>query len=186
MGAYAYFSNQGSSLTPPQIDKQIDNWYALQTMSRHERLVAHQLNSQGITTFLPTFTELHYWSDRRKKIEAPLFPGYLFVHTNISPEVRRSVSFARGVAGFVTMGGDPVPVPNEQIESVQKLLANSFRCVAYPFLKIGQRVRIRGGSLEGVQGILTAHNGHKGLVVSIDGIQRSMAVRIEGYDVEPL
>ena len=84
------------------------------------------------------------------------------------------------------MGGEPVPVPNEQVESVQKLLANDVRCVVYPFLKIGQRVRIRGGALEGVQGILTAHNGHKGLVVSLDGIRRSLAVRIEGYDVEPL
>ncbi len=82
------------------------------------------------------------------------------------------------------MGGAPVPIPNEQIESVQKLLANNFRCAAYPFLKIGQRVRIRGGALDGVQGILTAHNGHKGLVVSLEGIQRSLAVHIEGYDVE--
>jgi transcription antitermination factor NusG len=182
VGTSTYFSNQlrSSALS------EIGNWYAVQTMSRHERLVAFQLDSQGVTTFLPTLTEVHHWSDRRKKVEVPLFPGYLFVHASLSPQVRRTVSYARGVAGFITMGGDPVPVPNEQIESVQKLLANDIPCEQHPFLKVGQRVRIRGGALEGVQGTLLAHNGHKGLVVSIDGIQRSLAICIEGYDVEAL
>jgi len=182
VGAYTYFSNQERLLTPSEIA----NWYAVQTMSRHERVVAHQLKSQGITTFLPAFTELHYWSDRRKKIEAPLFPGYLFIHTSISPDVRRSVSFARGVAGFITMGGAPVPIPNEQIENVHKLLANDIPCTHHPFLKVRERVRVRGGSLDGLQGILVACDGQKGLVVSVEGIQRSLAVHIEGYDIETL
>jgi transcription antitermination factor NusG len=156
----------------------------VKTLSRHERIVAYQLNNQGVKTFLPSFTEIHRWSDRRKKVEVPLFPGYLFVHAIISPQVRRLVLFARGVAGFINMSGKPVPIPNDQIESVQKLLANNIRCVCYPFLRVGQRVRVRGGALDGVQGILTAHHGQKGLVISIDGIQRSLAVHIEGYDVE--
>lgn len=92
--------------------------------------------------------------------------------------------FSRGVAGLITMGGEPVPIPNQQIESVQKLLANNVRCTAHPFLKIGQRVRVRNGALDGIEGILVAHSGSKGLVISIDGIQRSLAVRIEGYDIE--
>jgi transcription antitermination factor NusG len=178
----AYFTGQNQSLAPAEVA----NWYAIQTMSRHERVVAHQLENQGITILFPTFTEVHHWSDRSKKVELALFPGYLFAHVSMSSQVRRVVLFARGVAGLITMRGEPIPIPDEQIESVQKLLANNVRCVAYPFLRIGQRVRIRGGALEGVQGILTARDGHKGLVVSIDGIQRSLAVRIEGYDLEAL
>jgi len=160
------------------------HWYAVKTLSRHERVVVHQLENQGLTIFLPTYIEIHRWSDRSKKVEVPLFPGYLFVHANMCSQVRRAVSFARGVAGIINMRGEPAPIPDDQIEAVQKLIASSIGCVAYPFLKLGQRVRVRGGALDGVQGILTAHNGTKGLVLSIDGIQRSLAVRIEGYDVE--
>lgn len=168
----------------PFFSPAIANWYAVGTLSRHERVVAQQLDNQGLLTFFPTFMEIHRWSDRRKKIELPLFPGYLFVNTNMSSQVRRAIVFARGVAGLITMGGEPIPIPNQQIESVQKLLANNIRCAAHPFLKIGQRVRVRSGALDGIQGIFIAHNGTKGLVISIDGIERSLAVRIEGYDIE--
>jgi len=168
----------------PSVVQTVINWYAVKTMSRHERFVANELEYQGVTSFLPSITEIHRWSDRRRKVERPLFPGYLFVRAAMSAQLRRAVLFARGVAGFITMKGDPIPIPDEQIENVQKLLANDIPCIAHPFLRIGQRVRIRGGSLNGVEGILTAFNGHRGLVVAIDGIQRSLAVRIEGYDVE--
>jgi transcription antitermination factor NusG len=159
-------------------------WYALATMSRHERLVVYQLKSQGIDTFLPTVLEIHRWSDRRKRVELPLFPGYVFLHASLSPRLRRCVTFARGTAGLISMQGEPVAIPDEQIESIQKLLSNNVQFVPYPYLKTGQRVRIRGGSLDGIEGILTRCNGESGLVVSIDGISRSLALRIEGYDVE--
>jgi transcription antitermination factor NusG len=159
-------------------------WYAVKTLSRHERLVAHQLGHRGIDTFLPMFTEIHRWSDRKKIVELPLFPGYLFIQANMSPQVRQVVSFVRGVAHIVSMCGEPTPIPDDQIENVQRLLVNNVGCVEYPFLKVGQRVRVRGGALDGIQGILTAHNGNRGIIISIDGIERSLAVRIEGYDVE--
>jgi transcription termination/antitermination protein NusG len=171
-----------SSLCPELGDA--GSWYALATMSRHERLVALQLRSQGITTFLPIVVEIHRWSDRRKKVELPLFPGYVFLRASLSPQLRRSVTFARGTAGFITMQGEPIAIPDEQIESVQKLLSKNVQCLTYPYLKTGQRVRIRGGSLDGIEGILVRFNGETGLVVSIDGISRSFAMRIQGYDVE--
>jgi transcription antitermination factor NusG len=174
------FTNQTRWLALPETS----SWYALKTMSRHERVVCYELETQGVTTFLPSVTEVHRWSDRRKKVERPLFPGYLFVHGSMSPQVRRAVLFSRGVAGFITMSGEPVPIPDEQIETVHRLLANDIPCAAHPFLRIGQRVRVRGGALDGVEGILTGFNGSKGLVVSVESIQRSLAVRIEGYDVE--
>jgi transcription antitermination factor NusG len=166
------------------VGAKIANWYAIQTMSRHERLVTHQLGSQGLTAYLPSFTETHRWSDRRKKVELPLFPGYVFVNAIMSAQVRRVVAFTRGVAGFITMRGEPIPIPDDQIESVQRILANNIRCAAYPFLKVGQRVRVRGGALDGIQGILIADTRNKGLVVSIDSIQRALIVHIEGYGVE--
>ncbi|MCU1299058.1 MAG: uncharacterized protein JWO91_3336 [Acidobacteriaceae bacterium] len=161
-------------------------WYAVQTRSRHERIVAAQLREQGVSTFLPMITHVQRWSDRRKLVELPLFSGYLFVHATVSPQTRRTVLFARGVAGFVAMGGQPLPIPDEQIDNVKELLAKHPWCAVHPFLKIGQRVRIRGGSLEGLEGILVAHNGDKQLVISVDAIERSFSIRIDGYDVEPV
>lgn len=164
----------------------VENWYAVKTRSRHERVVAHELESQGVTSYLPLIAEIHRWSDRRRKVELPLFPGYLFVHAAMSPAVRKAVLFSRGVASLITMNGEPLAIPDEQIDMVHKLLANEIPCMAHPFLKIGQRVRVRGGALDGMEGILTGFNGETGLVVSIDSIQRSLAVRIQGYDVEVL
>jgi transcription antitermination factor NusG len=77
-------------------------------------------------------------------------------------------------------------IPDEQMDAVRLLLAEQLPCAAHPFLKIGQRVRIRGGAMDGVEGVLLAHNGDRTLIVSVDVIQRSLAVRIEGYHVEPL
>ena len=159
-------------------------WYAVQTRSRHERVVAAQLREQDVSTFLPMITRIQRWSDRRKLVEFPLFSGYVFVHAAVSPQIRRIVLFSRGVAGFVAMQGEPLPIPDEQIDNVKELLAKNIRCAAHPFLKVGQRVRIRGGSLEGLEGILVAHNGDRKLVISVGTIERSFSIRIEGYDVD--
>src|SRR5438552_14468261 len=159
-------------------------WYAVQTCSRHERVVAAQLREQGVSTFLPMITQIRLWSDRRKLVELPLFSGYVFLHATVSPQIRRIVLFSRGVAGFVAMRGEPLPIPDEQIDNVKELLAKNIRCAAHPFLKVGQQVRIRGGSLEGLEGILVAHNGDRKLVMSVGTIERSFSIRIEGYDVD--
>ena len=160
------------------------NWFAVSTRSQHEKFVAGQLECQGVTAFLPTVTEIHRWSDRRKLVEQPLFRGYLFVRGSLTPAFRRTVLVARGVVSFITMQGEPVPVPDEQIEVIQRLLNHKIACMTHPFLKVGQRVRVRGGALDGVEGIFTCCNKDQSLVISIDAIQRSLAVRIEGYDVE--
>ena len=84
------------------------------------------------------------------------------------------------------MRGEPLSIPDEQIDNVRELLAKNIRCAAHPFLKVGQRVRIRGGSLEGLEGILVCHNGDRKLVISVNTIERSISIRIEGYDLEVL
>ena len=162
------------------------HWYAVQTRSRHERVVVAQFKEQSVNAFLPTVTRVQKWSDRSKLIEFPLFSGYVFVHVTVSPEMRRTVLFTRGVAGFVGMGGEPVSIPDDQIHAVKQLLEQNVSCTTHPFLKVGQRVRIRSGSLEGVEGILVAHDGNRKLVVSVDAIERAFSIHLEGYDVEPL
>jgi len=159
-------------------------WYAIQTRCRFERKVAAQLQLKAIETFLPLVKQVHRWSDRRQIIEQPLFPGYGFVRLADAPAQRLRVLQTAGVSGFVMANGFPVPVPPQQVEDVRRLLAHEIACRAYPFLKAGQRVRIRGGCLDGLEGILISENKDHSLVISIESIQRSLAIRIDGYDVQ--
>jgi transcription antitermination factor NusG len=163
---------------------QQENWYAVQTRARHEKMVAARLQEQGVTTFLPLVTQIHRWSDRRKKVELPLFSCYLFVHLTPTNEDRVRVRQLGGVCGIVGVRGEGSPIPEEQIEAVRTVISDALPWSFHPFLKIGQRVRVRGGSLEGVEGVLVSRNGDRTLIISVDAIQRSLAVRIEGYDVE--
>ena len=162
------------------------NWYAVQTRARHEKTIAERLREQGVTSFLPLVSEVHRWSDRRKTVELPLFSCYVFVRIAPTGEDRLRVCRINGVFGIVGVRGEGIPIPDEQIEAVRTLVTEQLQWSVHPFLKIGQRVRIRGGSMDGVEGILTARNGDRTLIISVDAIQRSLAVRIEGYDVEPV
>ena len=161
-------------------------WYAIQTRSRHEKVVASQLKLQGITTFLPLVSEIRRWSDRRKLVYLPWFCGYVFVRVVASVEARVQILRTNGVVSLVGARGEGTPIPDNQIENIQKLLMNNISFVDHPFLRIGQRVRIRGGCLEGIEGILLCHDGNRGLVVSVEGIERSLAIRINGYEVESI
>jgi transcription antitermination factor NusG len=162
------------------------HWYALLTRSRHERVVTHQLQIRGFSTFLPVVTEVHQWSDRRKLVETPLFPSYVFVRLVPTSKARVHVLRTDGVVRFVGQHVEGTPIPDEQIESVRTLLSHRVPCTSRPFVKVGQRVRIHGGALEGVEGFVVSADGHDTLVVSVDAIQRSLAVRIRGYDIEIL
>lgn len=160
------------------------NWYALQTRSRHEKIVVQRLEERGVTTFLPVVTEVHRWSDRKKSVEVPLFHCYVFAKFAPNRTERLRVLRVDGVFGLVGAGGEGSPIPQEQIDAVRSLVGGQLPWSAHPFLSIGQRVRIRSGALNGVEGILVSRNGDRTLVISVDAIQRSLAVRVEGYQVE--
>jgi transcription termination/antitermination protein NusG len=163
------------------------HWYAVQTRARNEKVISERFQEQGLTTFLPLVTEIRRWSDRKKKVELPLFSCYVFVKLVVSNnEERMRVYRTNGVFGIVSMRGEAIPIPEEQINALRAVVAQDVPWSAHPFLKIGQRVRIRGGSLEGVEGVLLSRNGDRTLIISVDAIQRSLAVRVEGYEVEAL
>jgi transcription antitermination factor NusG len=161
-------------------------WYAIHTRSQHEKSVAAHLQGQGIATFLPLVTEVHRWSDRRKLVRLPLFSCYTFVHMPFVPELWAKVLRVSGVLRFVGVQGQGVPIPEKQMESIRTILATNALCTLCPFLKVGQHVRIRGGALEGIEGILVERNGDRTVVISVEPIQRSIAVRIDDYQVEPI
>jgi len=160
-------------------------WYAIRTRSRHEKVVAHQLETQGINVFLPLLSEVRKWSDRHKQIETALFPGYAFVQIAYSSGDRLRVLQTHGVANFVgASGAEGTPIPDDQIASIRTLITHNVPFKEYPFLRVGQRVRIRGGALDGLEGLLVALNGARTLVISVEPIQRSLCVKVDGYNIE--
>jgi len=161
-----------------------EKWYAVQTRARHEKMVAHRLQERTIPTFLPLMTEVHRWSDRKRIVEVPLFGCYLFARIAADSVERLRVLRVEGVLSLVGSRGEGTPIPDEQIESIQILMKERAPWHSHPFLKVGQRVRIRSGALDGMEGVLLSHNGDRTLVISVDAIQRSLAVRVEGYEVE--
>jgi transcription antitermination factor NusG len=162
------------------------HWYAVRTRSRHEKLVARQLEKQGIQAFLPLVSKINQWSDRRKQVEQPLFSGYAFVRLNHSSNDRIRVLRTQGVVSFVGVQGSGVPIPDQEIDNITTLLASNITYQERPYLQVGQRVRVCGGALDGLEGILTAENSDRSVVISIGLIQRSLSVRVAGYSVEPL
>jgi transcription antitermination factor NusG len=165
---------------PPLVPAQ---WYAIQTRPRHEKRLAAELKEKRVDSYLPLLNEIHRWSDRRKVVQVPLFPGYIFVHAQLDPTIRFSILNTWGAVAFVGPQREATPIPETQIEGIRTLLETKIPLSPYPFLKVGQRVRVRGGALDGVEGILVT-NGHKRLVISVESIQRSLSITIEGYDVE--
>jgi transcription antitermination factor NusG len=160
------------------------SWFAVQTRPRYERKVHSELQEKGVQTFLPVHPEVHQWSDRKRTVEMPLFPGYIFVRVTPSVDDRVRVLRANGVISFVGARNIGVAIPDHEIDAVQSVVKSGLPFKPYPHLEIGQRVYVRGGCLDGVQGVLTAVNGDRGLVVSVNLIQRSIAMRIEGFKVE--
>lgn len=179
------YSDQSLPETLEANSPSAEPWYVVQTRYRFETRIAAQLQSKGIETFLPLLNETHRWSDRQKSVSLPLFSGYVFVRLSPSAPVRTSVLRTQGVIGFVNANshGEASPVPPAQIDDLRRLLAQKVPCALRAFLKVGHRVRIRGGCLDGLEGIL-AQSTQKTLVISVECIQRSVAVTIEGYELE--
>jgi transcription antitermination factor NusG len=172
-------TRMGEPLAEPQ-------WYAVMSRSRHEKLVASALTSIGVRTLLPLVAEVHRWSDRRKVVDTPLFPGYVFVQIPNAREAQVHVLRTTGVVRFVGNHSGASPIPDKEIDAVRAVVSNSVNCSPYPFLKVGQRVRIVGGSLDGVEGVLLKRDAERKLVISIELIQRSLAISVCNFDVEPV
>lgn len=160
------------------------SWFAVQTRPRHEKKVSLGLKEKGIQSFLPLRREKRQWSDRRQWVQLPLFPHYVFVQIPVTPESRVTVLRTSGVLRFAGVPGYGTPVPDEQIQNLQAIVHQRIPLAPHEFIKVGERVRIRGGALNGIEGILAAIKNDRSLVVSVDLIQKSVAIRIDGFEVE--
>jgi transcription antitermination factor NusG len=161
-------------------------WYAVRTRPRFEKKVVSELRSKDVDTFLPLSTLTRQWSDRRAQIQLPIFPGYVFVRIAATLLNRVAVLRTHGVLNFVGPRDLGSPVADEEIESIRAVVDGNVVFDPYPYLHTGDKVCIKGGPLDGVTGVLEAINGDKSLVISVNLIQRSIAMRVEGFRVEPV
>lgn len=168
-----------------QIEPAPELWFVVQTRYRFEKKVAAQLKNKGMQIFLPLRKENRSWGDRTKEILVPLFPGYVFVRSDRSVSDRLIVLQTAGVMGFASLAGMAATVPEKQIEDVQRVLSVGVTTSLYPFAKTGKRIRIRGGSLDGLEGLQTRREKER-LLISIEAIQRALAIDIQGFEVETI
>ena len=159
-------------------------WFAVWTRSRHEQVVRTQLDEKHVVSFLPTLTKWSRWRDRRKQIEVPLFPGYVFAR--FAPQERLSVLKCSGVVSLVSVNGSPVPIPDHEIEGIRQLVASTLPYDPCPTIKTGTMVEVTHGPLKGVVGRLTRKGTHARLILAVNLIGQGVSVQVDAADVRAL
>jgi transcription antitermination factor NusG len=161
------------------------SWFAVRTKTTHEKRVASLLGYQEYECFLPVYTSRRRWSDRIKEVELPLFPGYVFCRLDI--HARGPVLMTPSVMDIAGIAGKPIAIDDDEIGAIQRIHRSGLGAAPHPFLRAGQTVRIEGGSLDGLEGIIIEDARRRNrLVVSVTLLQRSVAVEIDNAWVTPI
>lgn len=157
--------------------RKVSKWYAVYTRSHHEKEVYRKLEEQGITAYLPLYTTIRQWSDRKKKVTIPLFSCYVFVYITVRDHY--NVLNVPGVIRYVTFEGKAVPIPENQILMVKKLLENEIEIEeAGETLYSGAKVEIVSGPLMGIRGELIDFAGKKRVILRLDEIRKSVIISV--------
>jgi transcription antitermination factor NusG len=157
-------------------------WYAVYTRHQHEKTVAQILNNKGFETLLPLYSASRRWADRTKLLFLPLFPCYVFI--NASLERRLAIMMTPGVHALVSNAGQPAAIPPEEIDAVRRAVESGARVEPHPLLKCGDWVRVKGGLLAGIEGILVRKKNVYRLVVSVEMLGKAVAVEVDAFLVE--
>jgi transcription antitermination factor NusG len=160
------------------------HWYAAYTCANHEKRVAAEMGARGVEHFLPLYRSTRRWKDRRVQLELPLFPGYVFVRLPLGERLR--VVQIPSVVRLVGFGGLPTALPDKDMEILRVGLSEQLRAEPHPFLTVGRRVRITTGPFAGLAGVLKRKKSSLRVVVTLELIQRSVAVDVDAADVGPL
>ena len=162
-----------------------ENWYALRVRSRHEFVTSEELTRKDIENFLPSVSRVRQWKDRKKTVDFPLFPGYVFVHLDPRPGAFLNVLKTRGSVCFVSLEpGHPTSVSPEEIASLRAMLMSGEQLDVFPAFKEGTAVRVKHGPLRGTVGILAKREGRQMFLINIDILGRSVGLKISAEDVE--
>ena len=178
-----------TNVTKKFISEDIDRrivplWYAIYVRSRYEKKVADQLKERRIDHFLPSIPRLRQWKDRKKIVQIPLFPGYVFVHIKLADKLQ--VLNVSGVVWLVGFNNQPSPIPESQIDDIRRLLCHTKLIESSSYISNGRWVEIIYGPFAGVRGKLIQHRGRQRLLVGIDLIQQAISVEVDMSWVKPI
>ena len=158
-------------------------WYVAYTYPRHEKSVVDQLDLRSIETFLPTYTTTSRWKDRRVKLELPLFAGYVFLRIDALDRVK--VLSVPSVIRILSFRNSPLTVSDEEVDAIRFCVSRGAQLAPHKFVAVGDRVRVRKGAFEGLEGIVVRHNNRCKLVVSVNLIHQSVALEIDEDALDP-
>ncbi len=160
-------------------------WYAAYTFAQHEKAVSQQISVKNIEVLLPTTTVVRKRKDRTVRLEAPLFPGYVFVRMHLEERVK--VLSVPSVVHLVSFNGKPAAIDSSEIDGIRACLASPRELQAHPYLfSSGRRVRVKSGALQGVEGVIVSRDKLCKLVVTVRLLQQALAVEVDPDEVEPL
>jgi transcription antitermination factor NusG len=161
-----------------------ENWYAIYTFPRHEKRVAEQVEQRSFPCFLPLYRSMRRWKDRRKELELVLFPGYVFVRMALASKLL--VLQVPGVVRLVSFNGQPAALPIAEIEALRTRWSGELKVEPHPYLRVGRRVRVHSGPMQGLEGIIVRRKDCCRIIFSIDLIMRSVAVEVDEADLEAM
>jgi transcription antitermination factor NusG len=174
----------GSGLLTMDLAREGQRWFALQVRTRWESSAALLLSGKGYQTLLPTHKTKRFRNGRRTEVNAPLFPGYVFCQFDALK--RLPILVTPGVIAVVGRGRLPLPVDDHEIAAIQTVVASGYRADPWPYLEVGQKVRIESDVLMGLEGILINFKGNHRIVVSVSLLRRSVALEIDRSCVKPV
>lgn len=164
----------------------IPSWYVLHTRSRFENVVFEGLTKKSIEVFLPKASVRSRRLDRKAMIRVPLFPGYVFVKSDLTPSNQIEIVKTAGAVRLVGTRSGPVPVSAETIESLKIIVSGDNKVLTGTDFKKGDRVAVISGPLEGVIGTFVRYRGIGRVIVSIDALSQFASVEVDEEDVEIL
>jgi len=166
------------------LETESQTWFALQVRTRWESSTSVLLSGKGYQTLLPTYQTRKRWSGKVREIQAPLFPGYVFCQFDV--QKRLPILVTPGVISIVSRGRVPQPVDQTEIAAIQTVVASGIQAEPWPYLELGQKIRIESDALQGVEGILINFKGNHRIVVSVSLLRRSVALEIDRCCVRPI
>jgi transcription antitermination factor NusG len=159
-------------------------WWAIYTRHQHEKTVAENFSQHGLEVFLPLYKAVRQWKDRQKHLSLPLFPCYLFLRGE--PQLRVHILSTPGVHSIVMAADRPAAIADADIEAIRRAVDSPLKVEPHPFLRRGDWVRVKSGPLADIEGILIRRKGSYRLILSADLLQKSIAVEVDAFSVEPL
>jgi transcription antitermination factor NusG len=175
-------NRSGGSLNEDKDQTIAPPWYALYTRHQHEKVIAHSLSTKGFEVFLPLYSAARQWKDRTKQLRLPLFPCYVFLRGELNRWL--DVVSTPGIHSLVGSSGRPAIIPEAEIDAVRHVVEGGITMEPHPFLKCGDQVRVRSGVLEGIEGILVRKKNLFRLVLSVQLLEKSVALEVDASTVE--